>query len=197
MSLELLRIVYFMAMSLLIELSTRWVWKAACHSSLKYEDEVFAYQLKESSHKIKNASNWLIDTSPTPYKTMALVYLPSLIKILPVIGGMISVISYFSDISYLDRFLKVLGVICGVFLVLMILSGIIYNKFAERNILDKIKNRGITDYNSQMLANYSANWKTGKYKSGFVFRVSNIPAYIFLCFWLVWFFLRICLLLIK
>ena len=52
MSTQLLRIIYFMAMSLFIELSTRWVWKAACHSSLKYEDEVFSYQLKEAGRKI-------------------------------------------------------------------------------------------------------------------------------------------------
>ncbi len=173
-----------MAMSLFTELCTRWLWKAACHSSMKYEDEVFAYQLKEAGHRIKSVSSWLIDTSPTPYKTMALVYLPSIIKMLPVIGGMFSFISFFSDLSFFNRFLKVLSVICGVFLILMFLSGIIYKKFAERNILDKIKNRGITDYDSQMLANYSANWKSGKYKNRFVFRVSNIPAYVFLCFWL-------------
>ena len=97
MSTQLLRIIYFMAMSLFIELSTRWVWKAACHSSLKYEDEVFNYQLKEAGHKISSVSNWLIDTSPTPYKTMVLVYFPSAFKVLPVIGGMISFIGYFSD----------------------------------------------------------------------------------------------------
>lgn len=184
MSTQLLRIIYFMAMSLFIELSTRWVWKAACHSSLKYEDEVFGYQLKEAGRKMSSVSNWLIDTSPVPYKTMLLVYLPSPFKILSAIGGMISIIGYVSDISYLNHFLNVIGVICGVFVALMVLSGIIYNKFAERNILENIKNRGITDYNSQMLANYSANWKSGKYKNRFVFRVSSIPAYAFICIWL-------------
>jgi len=115
---------------------------------------------------------------------MLLVYLPSPFKILSAIGGMISIIGYVSDISYLNHFLNVIGVICGVFVVLMVLSGIIYNKFAERNVLKKIKNRGITNYSSQMLANYSANWKSGKYKNRFVFRVSNIPAYAFICIWL-------------
>lgn len=184
MSPQMLRIIYFMVMSLFIELSTRWLWRAACHSSMKYEDEVFAYQLKEAGHKRKSVSNWIIDTSPTPYKTMALVYFPSVFKILPIIGGMISFIGAFSNISSFDRFLNIIGIICGVFFVLTSISGIIYKNFAERNILDKINNRGITNYDSQMLADYSANWRNGKYKSRFVFKVSNIPVYIFLCFWL-------------
>lgn len=184
MSPQLLRIVYFMAMSLAATLCTKWIWKAACHSSLKYEDEVFRYQLKGAEHKHGSAADWLIDTSPTPYKTMLLVHIQSIIKLLPTVGCMFSVGMAFLKTSAFDKLLNILGTVVLILVVFSVVFGLVYKAVGEKIDLEKISDRGIVNYESQMLANLADSYDDGGKQKRFVFRVSQIPEYIFICLWL-------------
>ena len=169
---------FFIAMKLLIPHSMKWLWRKVCHSSLKTEDEVLSFQLAEAQNKIKFVTDWLIDTSPTPYKTLFLDSLHSLISGLPFIGTAFAVFALFPQVTFLDKFLDILGAITAGFFVLSLIIGIFYRLFGEEKDLEKIKNRGITKYDSYVLAT-----ARGNRKKGFVFSVSRVPSYIFLCLW--------------
>lgn len=179
MSPELLRLMFFIAMKLFTNLSLKWLWKIVCHSSLKTEDEVLSFQLAEAQNKIKFARDWLIDTSPKPYKTLFLYSLHSLISGLPFLGSAFAFIALVSQKNYFDKFLDILGAITAVLFLVSVIVGFLYRLFGEKKDLEKIKNRGITKYDSYVMAT-----ARGNRKKGFVFRVSYVPQYIFLCLWL-------------
>ncbi|MBR6620335.1 MAG: hypothetical protein IKK85_08320 [Clostridia bacterium] len=179
MSPELLRLMFFIAMKLLLPHSLKWLWRKVCHSSLKYEDEVLSFQLAEAQNKIKFVTDWLIDTSPTPYKTLFLHSLHSLISGLPFVGAAFAVFALFPQVTFLDKFLNILGAITAGLFVVSLIIGILYKFFGEEKDLEKIKNRGITKYDSYVMAT-----AMGNRKKGFVFRVSRVPSYIFICLWL-------------
>lgn len=74
-----LRIIYFVLLIPVSHYCIKWLWTAACRSSLKREEEVREYELENRNFKGQsNASSWIINTSPTPHKTLLIITLHSL-----------------------------------------------------------------------------------------------------------------------
>ncbi len=71
MSNEIIRLIYFGFFVPITDLSLKWIWKAVYRSSHKRESNVERYEQENlrMHRKHSGISDWLIDTSPNPYKT--------------------------------------------------------------------------------------------------------------------------------
>lgn len=178
----IVKIFYFLLLMIISDRCLKWVWKAVYRSAYKREEEVERYREQSSFGRRKDyTTRWVIDSSPKPYKTLALVSL-FYIGLLPAAAGQILVL--FSLLSpSMERVVNVFAVAAPVLCVIYFIAGMIYNKVAKDPDYDKFSKKHITNYESQKLANYADDWESGEYKSKFRFLPSQLPKYIFIILW--------------
>ena len=178
----IVKIFYFLLLMIISDRCLKWVWKAVYRSAYKREEEVERYKELNSFGRRKDyTTSWVINSSPNPYKTLALVSL-FYIGLLPAAAGQIIVL--FSLLSpSMERVVNIFSVAVPVLCVVYLIVGLIYNKVAKDPDYDAYGKKNITNYESQKLADYADDWETGKYKSKFCFIPSQLPKYIFIILW--------------
>lgn len=178
----IIKIFYFLLLMIISDRCLKWVWKAVYRSAYKKEEDVERYrELGRFGRRKDYTTSWVINSSPTPYKTLALVWLFYL-GLLPAAAGQILVL--FSLLSpSMERVVNIFSVAVPVLCVIYFIAGLIYNKVAKDPDYDKFSKDHITDYESQKLASYAEDWKTGEYKSKSRFVPSKLPQYIFIAVW--------------
>lgn len=178
----IIKIFYFLLFMIISDRCLKWVWKAVYRSSYKREEDVERHkELSSFGKRRDNTTGWVIDSSPNPYKTLALVTL-FYIGLLPAAAGQFLVL--FSLLSpSMEKVVNIFIVAVPVLCVVYLIAGLIYNKIAKEPDYDKFSKEHITDYESQKLANYAEDWETGEYKSKSRFVPSRLPQYIFIIVW--------------
>ena len=182
----IVKIFYFLLLMIISDRCLKWIWKAVYRSAYKKEEDVERYEESGRFGRHKDyTTSWVIDSSPTPYKTLTLVWLFYLGH-LPAAAGQILVL--FSLLSPpIERVVNIFSIVVPVLCVIYFIAGLIYNKVAKDPDYDKFSKSHITDYESQKLAYYAENWETGEYKSKSHFVPSKLPQYIFIAVWCVLF----------
>lgn len=179
---HLIRILYFILLIPISQFCLKWLWTAACRSSLKRESEVRQYEIENRNFKGQsNASGWLINTSPTPHKTLLLVTLHSLLFIPAPISHGISIMAYF--VEPLISVSKVLAVVLPCVYFSSLIIGLIYLKFSKEPDYSEAGKDFPTSEKSLQLEDIADDWETGKYKSRFKYAPSNLPRLILLAVW--------------
>lgn len=178
----IIKIFYFLLMMIISDRCLKWIWKAVYRSAYKREEDVERYkEMTAFGRRRDSTTGWVIDSSPNPYKTLALVTL-YYIGLLPAAAGQILVL--FSLLSpSMEKVVNIFAVAVPVLCVVYLIAGIIYNKVAKDPNYDKFGKKNITDYESQKLAHYAEDWETGEYKSKSRFVPSRIPQYLFIIVW--------------
>jgi len=171
------KLFYFLLLSIAYDRCLKWVWKAVYRSAYIREEDVERYrELTAFSRRRDNTTGWVIDSSPNPLKTLALVFL-FYAGLLPAIAGQFLVplsLLVPSTEKVVDIFAVAVPVLCIVYLI----AGLIYNKVAKEPDYDKFSKKHITNYESRNLANYAEDWETGEYKSKSRFVPSKLPQYL-------------------
>ncbi len=182
----IVKILYFLILLIISDRCLKWVWKAVYRSAYKREEDVERHiELSSFGRRTDNTTGWVIDSSPNPFKTLTLVAL-YYIGLLPAAAGQILVL--FSLLSpSMEKVVNILAVAVPVLCVIYLVAGLIYNKVAKEPDYDKFGKKNITDYESQKLASYAEDWKTGEYKSKSRFVPSRLPQYIFIAVWCILF----------
>lgn len=173
----IIKLFYFLILMIISDRCLKWVWKAVYRSSYKREEDVERHkELSSFGRRRDNTTGWVIDSSPNPYKTLALVAL-FYIGLLPAAAGQFLVL--FSLLSpSIEKVVNIFIVAVPVLCVVYLIAGLIYNKVAKEPDYDKFSKEHITDYESQKLANYAEDWETGEYKSKSRFVPSRLPQYL-------------------
>ncbi len=179
---HLLRIVYFVLFIPVAHFCVKWIWTAACRSSLKREEDVLQYQIENRNFKGESPVNdWVINTSPTPHKTLLIVTLHSLFFIPPPIAMGIAVMAYFVEpLISISRMLAV--VMPCVYFVLLII-GFFYLKFSKEPDYSEADNDSPTSLQSLCLEEIADEWETGERKRKFHYVPSNLPKLIIVVIW--------------
>lgn len=170
----ILKIFYFFLLMIVSDLCLKWVWKAVYRSAYKREEDVERYRnLNATSRHADNTTDWVINSSPNPYKTLTLVIL-FYAGLLPAVAGQFLVL--FSLLSSsMERVVDIFAVALPVLCVVYLIAGFIYTKTAKEPDYDKFSKKHITNYDSQRLADYAEDWETGEYKSKSRILPSRLP----------------------
>lgn len=173
----IIKLFYFLLMMIISDRCLKWIWKAVYRSAYKREEEVERYrELTAFGRRRDNTTGWVIDSSPNPFKTLALVAL-FYIGLLPaVVGHFLVPLSLL--VPSMEKVVDIFAVIVPVLCIVYLIAGLIYNKIAKEPDYDKFSKKHITNYESQSLADYAEDWKTGEYKSKSRFVPSKLPQYL-------------------
>lgn len=181
---HLLRILYFVLFIPVAHFCVDWLWTAACRSSLKREDDVFRYQIENRNFKGESYVNeWVINTSPTPYKTLLIVTLHSVFFIPPPIAMGIAVMAYF--VEPLISISEVLAVVMPCVYFVLLIIGFFYLKFSKEPDYSEVNTDIPASLQSLALEEIADEWETGKRKRRkFHYAPSNLPRLILVVIWL-------------
>ena len=180
---HLLRIVYFVLFIPVAHFCIKWIWTAACRSSLKRVEDVERYEIENRNFKGEShVSAWVINTSPTPHKTLLITTLHSVFFIPPPIAMGIAVMAYFVEplISISEKLAVVMP--CVYFALLII--GFFYLKFSKEPDYSEVNTDVPSSLQSLCLEEIADEWETGKRKRKFHYAPSNLPRLILLVIWL-------------
>lgn len=173
----IVKIFYFLILMIISDRCLRWVWKAVYRSAYKREEDVERYkELNSFGKRRDNTTGWVIDSSPNPFKTLAIVAL-FYIGLLPAAAGQF-LVPLSLLLPSMERVVNIFAVAVPVLCIIYIIAGFIYNKVAKEPDYDKFGKKNITDYESQKLAYYAEDWETGEYKSKSRFVPSRFPQYL-------------------
>lgn len=172
---ELIKIIFIIVALPVSDFCLKWVWKAIYRSSYKTEDEVDCYIYKHRGTKPPNITGWLVDTSPSPYKTLLLITLYYLAFIPSAIATGITIFSFF--IPFLNTYLKPIIIIVACIDFSSLIIGFIYKKTAKEINYLEIPKDTQTSYESQQLKDYADDYQSGKYKPKFNPKPSSIPRF--------------------
>lgn len=179
---HLIRIIYFILLIPVSHFCIEWIWTAACRSSLKREEEVRRYEIENRNFRgHSNVNGWVVDTSPTPHKTLLLVTLHSLLFMPGPIAMGISVMAYF--VEPLISVSKVLAVVMPCVYFSSLIIGLFYLKFSKEPDYSQAGNDYPTSDKSLQLEDVSEDWETGEYKRKFKYVPSNLPRLILVVIW--------------
>lgn len=179
---HLIRIIYFILLIPISQFCLKWLWTAACRSSFKRESEVRQYEIENRNFKGQsNASGWLIDTSPTPHKTLLLVTLHSLLFIPAPISHGISIMAYF--VEPLISVSKVLAIVLPCVYFSSLIIGLFYYKFSKEPDYSEVDKDFPTSEKSLQLEEIADEWETGEHKRKFHYAPSNLPRLILVVIW--------------
>lgn len=177
-----LRIIYFVLLIPVSHYCIKWLWTAACRSSLKREEEVREYELENRNFKGQSyASSWIINTSPTPHKTLLIITLHSLFFIPGPIAMGISVMACF--VEPLISISKVLAIVMPCIYFPLLIIGLIYMKFSKEPDYSEADKKLPTSAMSLQLEGIAEEWETGKRKRKFRYAPSNLPRLILVVIW--------------
>lgn len=179
---HLLRIIYFILFIPVSHFCIKWLWTAACRSSLKREEEVRQYELENRNFKGRsNGSDWIINTSPTPHKTLLIITLHSLFFIPGPIAMGISVMAYF--VEPLISISEVLAVVMPCIYFSLLIIGLFYMKFSKEPDYSEVDKDLPTSEKSLHLEEIADEWETGEHKRKFHYVPSNLPRLILVVIW--------------
>lgn len=179
---HLLRIIYFVLFIPVAHFCIKWIWTAACRSSLKREEEVRRYEIENRNFKGESRVNdWVINTSPTPHKTLFIVTLHSVFFIPPPIAMGIAVMAYF--VEPLISVSKTLAVVMPCIYFTLLIIGLFYLRFSKEPDYSEADKDSPASLQSLCLEEIADEWETGERKRKFHYVPSNLPRLIILVIW--------------
>lgn len=177
-----LRIIYFVLFVPISHFCINWIWTAACRSSVKHEDDVRQYEIENRNFKGQSFVNdWLINTSPTPHKTLLIVTLHSVLFIPGPVATGIAVMAYF--VEPLISVSEVLAVVLPCVYFSLSVIGLIYKRFSKEPDYSAVDTDLPTSLKSLQLEETADEWKTGKKEIKFHYVPSNLPKLIVVVIW--------------
>lgn len=177
-----LRIIYFVLFVPVSHFCIKWIWTAACRSSLKREDDVRQYEIENRNFKGQsNVNDWVINTSPTPHKTLLIVILHSILFIPGPVATGIAVMAYF--VEPLISVSEVLAAVLPCIYFSLLITGLFYMKFSKEPDYSEVDKDFPMSLKSLQLEEMADEWETGKRKRKFHYVPSNLPKLIVLVIW--------------
>lgn len=177
-----LRIIYFVLFIPISHFCVKWLWTAACRSSLKREDDVRQYEIENRNFRGQsNVNDWVINTSPKPHKTLLIVTLHSILFIPGHVAMGIAVMGYF--VEPLISISEVLAIVLPCIYFSLLIIGLFYMNFSKEPDCSVIDKDSPTSLKSLQLEEMADEWETGKRKIKFHYVPSNLPKLILLVIW--------------
>lgn len=178
-----LRIIYFVLFIPVSHFCIEWIWTAACRSSLKREDDVRQYEIENRNLRGQSFVNdWVINTSPTPHKTLLIVTLHGILFIPGPVSMGIAVMAYF--VEPLIPVSEVLAVVLPCIYFSLLIIGLFYMKFSKEPDYSEVDKDLPSSLKSLQLEETADEWETGKRKRSFGYSPSNLPRLILAVIWL-------------